>query len=98
MLAYGEMTAEFDRFIGLERLKLLHMNDSKKDLGSRIDRHEHLGRGWIGPRAFSFFLNDPRFKHLPFIIETPKGKDERGIDWDVRNLNLMRNFVRNQKI
>ena len=96
--AYGEMTAEFDRVIGLERLKLLHMNDSKKGLGSRIDRHEHLGLGCIGPKALSFFLNDPRFKHLPFIIETPKGKDESGMDWDVRNLNLMRNIMGNQKI
>jgi deoxyribonuclease-4 len=95
--AYNEMIKEFDEKIGLERLKLFHINDSKKDLGSRVDRHEHLGLGFIGSEAFSLFLNDKRFKMHPFIIETPKGKDDLGMDWDLRNLNLIRKLMESKK-
>ena len=73
--AYERTMEEFDRVIGLERLLVFHLNDSKKDLGSRIDRHEHIGKGTLGLDAFRFLLNDPRFTHLPKILETPKGKD-----------------------
>ena len=90
---YAAMISEFDKEIGLKRLKLLHMNDSKRDLGSRVDRHEHLGQGFIGRKPFSFFLNDPRLNNHPFIIETPKGKNENGVDWDVLNLKVMRGLM-----
>jgi deoxyribonuclease-4 len=90
---YNSMISDFDRIIGLDRLKLVHVNDSKKALGSRVDRHEHLGRGFIGRKAFSFFLSDTRLKDNPFIIETPKGKDENGVDWDVRNIDLLRHMM-----
>ena len=73
--AYDKTMEEFDRVLGLERLQVFHLNDSKKDLGSRIDRHEHIGKGTIGLDAFRFLLNDPRFTQLPKILETPKGKD-----------------------
>jgi deoxyribonuclease-4 len=88
--AYQDLIKKLDAEIGLEYLKLLHINDSKNGLGSRIDRHEHLGCGLIGKEAFSFFLKDPIFKDTPFLLETPKGEDENGRDWDMRNLELMR--------
>ncbi len=73
--AYEKTMEEFDRVIGLERLKVFHLNDAKNDLGSRIDRHQHIGKGELGLDAFRFLLNDPRFVNLPKILETPKGKD-----------------------
>lgn len=88
--SYEALLREFDRIVGLDRLKLFHVNDSKKELGSRVDRHEHPGKGCIGLEAFSFFLGDPIFVGHPFLIETPKGKDNRGMDLDVLNLNALR--------
>ncbi len=73
--AYEETMEEFDRVLGLGWLKVFHLNDAKNDLGSRIDRHQHIGKGMIGLDAFGFLLNDPRFTYLPKILETPKGKD-----------------------
>jgi deoxyribonuclease-4 len=92
--AYRQFFGEFDRILGLDRLRLFHLNDSKNKLGSRVDRHEHPGAGFIGLKAFSFFLNDPKLAHLPFLIETPKGKSEDGLDWDVVNLNLLRSQIK----
>lgn len=92
--AYRQFLREFDRILGLARLRLFHINDSKTGLGSRVDRHEHLGAGCIGPKAFSFFLNDPKLAHLPFLIETPKGKNKRGQDWDSVNLNLLKSLIK----
>ena len=92
--AYKQFLREFDRILGLTRLGLLHINDSKKGLGSRVDRHEHLGAGCIGLKAFSFFLNDPKLAHLPFLIETPKGKNKDGLDWDRVNLNVLRSLIK----
>jgi deoxyribonuclease-4 len=91
---YRKLFEEFDKVIGLNRLKLFHVNDSRKDIGSRIDRHEHPGVGFIGLEAFSFFLNDPRFAEIPFLLETPKGKNEEGVDHDVVNLGLLKNLCR----
>lgn len=91
---YRKLFEEFDKVIGLNRLKLFHVNDSRKDIGSRIDRHEHPGAGFIGLQAFSFFLNDPRFAEIPFLLETPKGKNEEGVDHDVVNLGLLKNLCR----
>lgn len=83
---YSRFMESFDRVVGLERLRMFHINDSKTPLGSRIDRHEHIAEGRIGLRALARFIRDPRFARHPFILETPKGKDEDGRDWDERNL------------
>ncbi len=65
----------FDELIGLRRIKLFHVNDSKKGKGSRVDRHDHIGKGVMGLGAFTSLVNDPRFFDTPMILETPKGKD-----------------------
>jgi deoxyribonuclease-4 len=77
----------FDRIIGIERLKAFHINDSKAELGKRVDRHEHIGRGKIGLTAFRLLMNDERFENIPMILETPKGKTMRE---DKRNLSVLR--------
>lgn len=69
---YHGVIEEFDRIIGLENLKLIHLNDSKTEHGSRVDRHEHIGMGYIGDSGFKLILNDERLKHVPMILETPK--------------------------
>lgn len=68
---YLKTIDEFDRIIGLEKLKLFHINDSKKGCGSRVDRHEHIGLGLIGNEGISCFFNDGRFANIDFIMETP---------------------------
>jgi deoxyribonuclease-4 len=83
--------AEFDREIGLEHLRLIHLNDSKKEFGSRVDRHEHIGRGCIGDAAFEHIMNHRRLRAIPKIIETPKG--EKGENWDRINLERLKAFV-----
>jgi deoxyribonuclease-4 len=72
---YDETIREFDRLIGLSRLKAIHLNDSKKDLGSRVDRHEHIGQGLLGLDPFRLLLNDPRLRHVPMVLETEKDPD-----------------------
>ena len=91
---YSELIKSFDSVIGLNRLKLIHVNDAKKGLGSRVDRHEHLGQGLIGRDAFSFFLKDPMFEKIPFLLETPKGRNKDGIEWDILNLELLRRLMK----
>ena len=88
---YRKVTDEFDAIIGLENLYVIHLNDSKKELGSRVDRHEHIGEGYIGIKAFELLMNDMRFWDVPKIIETPKQKD--GPDTDKMNLNRLRSLV-----
>lgn len=68
---YEATFAEFDRVVGIEKLKVIHCNDSKKGLGSRVDRHEHIGKGEIGLEAFRLLVNDRRFEDTPIVIETP---------------------------
>ena len=80
---YAATMAEFDRLLGLERLKCFHFNDTKKPLGSRVDRHDAIGTGELGLAPFGFFLNDPRFAQTPMILETPKSED---MHEDVENL------------
>src|SRR5205814_523025 len=70
--SYEKTMAEFDRAIGLERILAFHVNDSKKGLGCRVDRHENIGRGAIGLEAFRCLMRDPRFRGVPKVIETPK--------------------------
>ncbi len=89
--SYRKATDAFDEIIGFENLYVIHLNDSKKELGSRVDRHEHIGEGYIGIKAFELLINDMRFWDVPKIIETPKQKD--GPDTDKMNLNRLRSLV-----
>lgn len=79
---------EFDEIVGLSNLKVIHLNDSKKGLGSRVDRHTHIGRGAIGIDAFRFFMQEKHLSHISKIIETPKKLD--GKDMDSENLDTLR--------
>ena len=81
---------EFDRVIGLGQLAAIHMNDSKTALGSRVDRHEHIGKGRIGLEAFRFIMTDQRFRKIPKVLETPKGKEMLE---DVVNLKTLRGLL-----
>ncbi len=92
--AYRKTMDEFDRIIGLERLPAIHLNDSVRDLGSRVDRHTHIGLGKIGLAAFAEIVNDPRLADLPMILETPKGTDDAGRDWDEFNAGTLRALAR----
>ncbi len=90
MEAYEETMDQFDRSICLGRLRFFHVNDSKSTLGSRVDRHEHIGQGQIGLQGFRSLLNDPRFRHHPMVLETPKG---RTLTEDRRNLKVLRSLI-----
>jgi deoxyribonuclease IV len=72
---YARTFAEFDETVGLDLLVAFHLNDAKKDLGCRVDRHEHIGKGFLGLEAFRLLLNDRRFWGLPMCLETPKSDD-----------------------
>jgi deoxyribonuclease-4 len=76
--------------VGLRRVKVWHLNDSKKDLGSRVDRHEHIGRGTIGLDGFRGIVKDPAWSRVPKILETEKGTAPDGRDWDAINLAALR--------
>jgi deoxyribonuclease-4 len=86
---YAATFAQFEKHLGFERLKGFHMNDSKKPLGSRIDRHEHIGKGCLGLDPFQWILNDPRFAGLPMILETPKTEGRTIARTDVDPLDAM---------
>jgi deoxyribonuclease-4 len=88
---YSKAIKEFDDVIGLDRLKCFHLNDSKKELGSRVDRHEHIGKGFIGLEGFSNIMNDKRLKTIPKILETPKGKEQLE---DLENLDILMSLVK----
>ncbi len=88
---YKKTFKEFDSIIGLERLKCFHMNDSKKDLGTRVDRHEHIGKGFIGVEGFTNLMSDKKLVHVPKILETPKGKEQLE---DVENLDVLRGLIK----
>jgi deoxyribonuclease IV len=87
---YEQTFMEFDEEIGIDRLAAFHLNDSKKEFNSRVDRHEHIGKGHIGADAFRFLLNDKRFWGLPMCLETPKGPD---LKEDRENLTLLRTLI-----
>ncbi len=93
--AYGEMWDTFDSVIGLERLGVIHLNDSKRELGSRVDRHEQIGEGYIGRKSFRLLVNDERLHDVPMILETPKGP---GLKEDVKALALLRSFVQKETV
>jgi deoxyribonuclease-4 len=83
---------KLDKTIGLAMVKAFHMNDSKRDLGSRVDRHEHIGEGRLGLEPFRYLLNDRRFRKVPMYLETPKGERD-GADLDAINLATLRGLV-----
>jgi deoxyribonuclease IV len=97
---YERTFADFDRLIGLDRIAVFHLNDSKKPCGSRVDRHEHIGKGCLGLEPFRRLLNDPRFAQLPMLLETPKLETAASLrkgdadPWDVRNLRTLRRLMR----
>jgi deoxyribonuclease-4 len=85
-----KMFREFDRLVGLDRLAAIHLNDSKTARGSRVDRHEHIGKGKIGLDAFRFIMRDRRFRNIPKVLETPK---EKNLAEDVANLKTLRGLL-----
>jgi deoxyribonuclease IV len=85
---YDGMMETWEDLVGIERIRVIHLNDSKKDLGSRVDRHEHIGQGYIGTTGFEFLLNDRRLAALPMVLETPKDDNA-----DVRNLATLRSLI-----
>jgi deoxyribonuclease-4 len=89
-VSYEDTLSKFDQIIGLERLKFFHINDSKRPLGSRVDRHEHVGKGEIGLASFRLLLNDPRFRQHPMVLETPKDKE---LKEDKENLRVLRSLI-----
>jgi deoxyribonuclease-4 len=89
---YENTVKQLQRHVGLRRIKAFHLNDSKHPCGSRKDRHEHIGRGHVGPEAFRHLLNDRRFRNVPMYLETAKGRED-GEDLDVINLQTLRDLV-----
>jgi len=91
---YEALWQEFEAVIGLERLRVIHLNDSLKDVGSRIDRHTHIGQGYVGLEAFRLLLNDPRLRRVPMLLETPKSED---LHEDIENLAILRSLVAEER-
>ncbi len=96
---YAATFLDFDRTVGLDRIQVFHLNDSKKPCGSRVDRHEHIGKGCLGLEPFRRLLNDSRFANLPMLLETPKldtaaSRRRSDVDpWDARNLRTLRKLI-----
>jgi deoxyribonuclease-4 len=89
---YDQTMRIFQRVLGLKLIKAFHLNDSKREMGSRVDRHEHIGRGLLGVEAFRHLLNDSRFRKVPMYLETPKGEKNRR-SWDRINLSVLRKLI-----
>lgn len=89
---YHQVLGDFDRLIGLDRVVCFHVNDSKKGLGSRVDRHEHIGKGCLGEGFFRLLMRDKRFENVPKIIETPKGEEMKE---DRINLAILKRMAAN---
>ncbi|MBM2840747.1 MAG: putative endonuclease 4 [Bacteroidetes bacterium] len=88
---WSDTVTQFDDIVGLKKLVAVHVNDSKKELGSRVDRHEHIGKGQIGLDGFRGLMNDPRFENIPKILETPKSED---MHEDIENLSVLRSLIK----
>ncbi len=86
---YEEMWNEFEDIIGLKYLFAFHLNDTDKDIGTRVDRHTHIGQGKIGEKSFGYLVNDDRFLNHPGILETPKGKDMKE---DIMNIKILKSL------
>jgi deoxyribonuclease IV len=93
---YRATMDELDRVVGLDRVRAFHLNDSKRELGSRVDRHEHIGEGCLGLGPFRRILNDPRFADLPMYLETPKGRRDDE-DLDAINLRTLRGLLKKRR-
>lgn len=97
---YQRTFRDFGRIVGLDRVKVFHLNDSKHPCGARVDRHEHIGQGCLGLDPFRLLLNDRRFAALPMLLETPKldtpeSRRRSDVDpWDARNLRTLRRLLR----
>jgi deoxyribonuclease-4 len=95
---YAATFEQFEKLVGLDRLRLFHLNDSKRPLGSHVDRHEHIGQGCVGIEGFRRLVNDPRFRELPMLLETPKkiNRPSSKVEldpFDERNLGLLRSLL-----
>lgn len=90
---YASFMRQIDRTVGLDRIRVWHLNDSKRELGSRVDRHEHIGQGHIGLEGFRPIVRDRRWRHVPKILETPKGDGPNGTPMDAVNLRLLRSLM-----
>src|SRR4030095_8302543 len=95
---YASTFTQFGQLVGFDRLKAFHLNDSKKPLGSRVDRHEHIGQGCLGLEPFRRIVNDPRFRDVRRMLETPKeeGRSPSKIEldrFDERNLETLRALI-----
>lgn len=88
--AYADVFRRFDDLVGIAHIKAWHLNDSKTPLGSRVDRHDHIGKGKIGKTGFKNIMNDPRWRDLPGLLETPKGEDMKE---DKVNLRVLRRLI-----
>ncbi len=84
---------QFDQTVGLDRVRVLHINDSKTPRGSRVDRHDHIGKGHVSLDAFGVIVKHPRFRKVPKILETPKADAPDGRPWDTVNLELLRSLA-----
>ena len=88
---------ETDASVGLDRVRVLHLNDSKTPRGSHVDRHEHIGHGHVALDAFAVFVNEPAFADVPKILETPKEDADDGRPWDTVNLETLRGLIRRRR-
>jgi len=91
--SYSRVFEQFDSLVGLQKIKAIHLNDCRGGLGSRLDRHEHIGLGQLGLEPFRLLLNDPRFHSLPMVLETPKGKE---LKEDIQNLATLKSLLREE--
>jgi len=89
-----QVIKECDDIVGLERVQVLHLNDSKTERGSRVDRHEHIGHGHVSLEAFAEIVNHKAFANIPKILETPKADHPDGQTWDEVNLQTLRDLIR----
>ncbi len=87
---YKQTMKKFSDVVGLDKLRVIHLNDSKKELGAKVDRHEHIGQGKIGIEGFRNILNDKKLAKIPMVIETPKEED---LEDDIKNLALLRSLI-----
>jgi deoxyribonuclease IV len=90
---YAAFMKEVEATVTLDKVKVLHLNDSKKELNSRVDRHEHIGKGTIGLDGFRPIVRDKRWRGVPKILETAKGKADDGRDWDAINLDVLKGLM-----
>ncbi|NUN10176.1 MAG: deoxyribonuclease IV [Ignavibacteriaceae bacterium] len=88
---FRQTIKNFDAIVGLDKLKCIHMNDSKKDIGTRVDRHDHIGKGFIGVEGFRNIMNSSKLKMIPKVLETPKGKEQLE---DLENIKVLKRLIK----